>query len=54
MNNKAIKNFSWPNDNNDAVPKKYFYQYGVLLDNKINSFNANDKKVLKVLDLENL
>jgi len=26
MNNKVIKNLSWPNDNNDAGPKKYLYQ----------------------------
>jgi hypothetical protein len=45
MNNKVIKNLSWPNDINDAVPKKYLYQYGLLLDNKINSFNAKDKKL---------
>ena len=25
MNNKAIKNLSWPNDINDDVPKKYLY-----------------------------
>jgi hypothetical protein len=54
MNNKAIKNLSWPNDNNDAVPKKYLYQYELLLDNKINSFNAKDKKIVDVLDPENL
>jgi hypothetical protein len=54
MNNKAIKNLSWPNDINDAVPKKYLYQYGLLLDNKINSFNAKDKKIVNVLDPENL
>jgi hypothetical protein len=24
MNNKPTKNLSWPNDNNDAVPKKIF------------------------------
>jgi hypothetical protein len=54
MKNKAIKNLSWPNDNNDAVPKKYLYQYGLLLDNKINSFNAKDKKIVNVLDPENL
>jgi hypothetical protein len=38
MNGKAIKNLSWPYDNNDALPKKYLYQYGLLLDSKINSF----------------
>jgi hypothetical protein len=54
MNNKAIKNLSWPIDNNDSVPKKYLYQYGLLLDNKINSFNAKDKKIVNVLDPENL
>jgi hypothetical protein len=54
MNNKAIKNLNWPNDINDAVPKKYLYQYGLLLDNKINSFNAKDKKIVNVLDPENL
>jgi hypothetical protein len=50
MNNKAIKNLSWPNDINDAVPKKYLYQNGLLLDNKINSFNAKDKKISNVAD----
>jgi hypothetical protein len=25
MNNKVIKNLSWPNNINDAVPKKYLY-----------------------------
>jgi hypothetical protein len=54
MNIKPIKNLSWPNDINDAVPKKYLYQYGLLLDNKINSFNAKDKKIVNVLDPENL
>jgi hypothetical protein len=54
MNNKAIKNLSWPIDNNDSVPKKYLYQYGLLLDNKINSFNAKDKKIVNVLNPENL
>ncbi len=28
MNNKNIKNLSWPNDNNDAGPKKYLYHDG--------------------------
>jgi hypothetical protein len=50
MNNKAIKNLSWPNDINDAVPKKHLYQYGLLLNNKINSFNAKDKKISNVID----
>ena len=50
MNNKAIKNLSWPNDINDAVPKKYLFQYGLFLDNKINSFNAKDKKIVNVGD----
>ena len=54
MNNKAIKNISWPNDINDPVPKRYLFQYGLLLDNKINSFNAKDKKIVNVLDPENL
>ncbi len=45
---------SWPNDNNDAVPKKYLYQNGMLMDNKINSFNAKDKRIANVLDPENL
>jgi hypothetical protein len=30
------------------------YQNGLLLDNKINSFNAKDKKIVNVLDTENL
>ena len=54
MNNKAIKNLTWPNDINDAVPKKYLYQYGLLLDNKFNSFNANVKRIVNVLEPENL
>jgi hypothetical protein len=54
MNNKTIKNLSWPNDINNAVPKKYLYQYRLLLDNKINSFNSKDKKIVNVLDPENL
>ena len=52
MNGKAIKNLSWPHDNNDAVPKKYLYLYGLLFDNKSNSFNAKDKKIVKALDPE--
>jgi hypothetical protein len=54
MNNKAIKNLSWPNDINDAVPKKYLYQNVLLLDNKINSFYAKDKKIVNVSNPENL
>src|SRR5882724_11456213 len=54
MNNKAIKNLSWPDDINDAIPKKYLYQNGLLMDNKINSFNAKDKKIANVLDPEDL
>ena len=50
MNNKAIKNLSWPNDINDAVPKKYLYQNVLLLDNKINSFNAKDNRIKNVAD----
>ncbi len=53
MNGKAIKNWSWPNDNNDTVPKKYLYQGGLLLENKINNVNAKDKKIVNVLDPEN-
>ncbi len=34
--------------------KKYLYQNGLLLDNKINSFNAKDKRIANVLDSENL
>jgi hypothetical protein len=50
MNNKAIKNLSWPNDINDAVPKKYLYQNVLLFDNKINSFNAKDNRIKNVGD----
>jgi len=50
MNNKAIRNLNWPNDINDAVPKKYLYQNVLLLDNKINSFNAKEKKIVNVGD----
>jgi hypothetical protein len=50
MNNKAIKNLSWPNNINDAVPKKYLYQNVLLLDNKINSFNAKDNRIRNVSD----
>jgi hypothetical protein len=54
MNNKAFKNLSWPDDINDAVPKKYLYQNGLLMDNKTNSFNAKDKRIANVADPENL
>src|ERR1700684_4114374 len=27
MNGKSIKNLAWPHDNNDALSKKYLYQY---------------------------
>jgi hypothetical protein len=50
MTNKAIKNLSWPNDINDAVPKKYLYQNVLLFDNKINSFNAKDNRIKNVGD----
>ena len=50
MTNKAIKNLSWPNDINDAVPKKYLYQNVLLLDNKINNFNAKDNRIKNVGD----
>jgi hypothetical protein len=54
MNGKAIKNLSWSYDNNDALLKKYLYQYGLLLDSKINSFNAKDKKIVNVLDPQDI
>jgi len=50
MTNKAIKNLSWFNDINDAVPKKYLYQNVLLFDNKINSFNAKDNRIKNVGD----
>jgi len=31
------------------VPKKYLYQNRLLLDNKIKSFNAKDKRISNVL-----
>jgi hypothetical protein len=54
MNNKSIKNLSWPNNVDDAVPKRYLYQNRLLLDNKISSFNTKDKRIVNVLDPENL
>jgi len=53
MNGKAIKNLPWPFDNNDALPKTYFYQYGLLIDSKTKNFNAKDKKIENVLDPKN-
>jgi hypothetical protein len=50
MNNKAIKNLSWTNNINDAVPKKYPYQNVLLFDNKVNSFNAKDNRIKNVGD----
>jgi hypothetical protein len=54
MNGKAIKNLSWPRDNNIALPKKYLYQYGLLLDSKITNFNAKDKKIVNILDPQDI
>ena len=54
MNGKTTKNLPWPHDNNDAVPKKYLYQYGLLFDSKSNSFNAKGKKIVNTLDPEDL
>jgi hypothetical protein len=45
MNDKAIKNLSRPHDNNYPLPKKYLYQYEMLLDSKLNSFNAKVRKL---------
>ena len=53
MNGKSVKNL-WSHDNNDAVPKKYLFQYGLLFDSKSNSFNAKDKKIVNALDPEDL
>ena len=50
MNNKGIKNLSWPDEINDAVPKKYLYQNVLLFDNKTNSFNAKDNRIKNVAD----
>jgi hypothetical protein len=50
MNNRAIKNLSWPNNINDAVPKKYLYQNVLLFDNKTNTFNAKDNRIRNVSD----